>query len=250
MTDALERYAPSGRVAVHALVALPLAHTIAAGFGFGYQKLLDASPYVVLHIFFPVVLAAVLAFVTIQSLRVGHVRKSSLAYAVGASMACVALLAAHFVYEWSAPDGRQASLRVTACVLEALTTIGICAFVVRDWFRRAVYSELDRHYVPRRLLGKAWGRDVLSVRRSAGERGVTALLDCGLRAKPSESDQGEFRFWLREDTERAWLTLWWHGQMKGLRDKKVRRDVLVLRRVVTDRSVVEQLRSIVAPADS
>lgn len=84
------------------------------------------------------------------------------------------------------------------------------------------------------------------MRRAAGEGGIEALLDLGLRPVPGNEREGEYRFWLREGASGRWLTIWWHGQLENLRGKSQRRDVLVLRRVAIEPETLTKLQSVLA----
>lgn len=240
--DALVRFEPSGRVAKRFVLVAVLGVTAAAALGVGYQRLLEVSPFVVLHVLAPFVLGGVLGLLAILCSRLGHVRNGRVVVAFSVASATVALGAAWWLY---VPDPETPasfrSLWPVAWFLEICFAVGLAVWLPWAWWRRAVYCEEEERFLPRELLGKAWGCELLTLRRAAGADGVEALLGLGLRPMPANDIEGEFRFWLRRGRSGQWLTVWWHGQLESPRGRKLRRDVLVLRRVAVEDDFVERL---------
>lgn len=243
MSDALTRYLPSGKVAVLRFVpALVVGCGIAVLAGLGYQWLVTANAFVMLNPLLPLVLGGVCAVSSVGVARFGHVRRATVVHAVSSIIACAALGAAWAVH---APEVERAVLPSGRCfaVFEGVAVVGLSLAAARSWWRRAVFDEVEKRWLARRRIGKAYGSELLSVRRNAGENGVEALFTPHVRPSPSSEHEGEFRFWLQAGSGGRWLTLTWHGQLEGLRGKRVRRDVLVLRRVEVDEAFVDEVRS-------
>ncbi|MCB9891629.1 MAG: hypothetical protein H6832_12760 [Planctomycetes bacterium] len=242
MSDALERYAPSGGIGRHFWPFSVTAIAIAIVAGHGYQHLLDINPYVAFNVLLPFALGLVCGGVSIFVLRVGHVRNRGAAFVLASALPLVALIAAWFA---TAPHGRvHGSLPAARLVLgvgEAIVVSFVGFSFARGWWRRAVYDESSHRWARKSLLGRAYGPELISLRRTVGEQGIESLVTAGFRAHVESANDGEYRLWLHRGTEGNWLTLTWHGVLDGLRNKKVRRDVLVLRRVVVPESVLRWL---------
>ena len=240
--DALERYQPSGKVSPRFyLLAVP-GLALAALLGLGYQRLIEASPYVVLHVFLPPLLGLLLGSVAMLGIWLGAVRRAIVLDAFAGLLALAALIAAWFVRREN-PDivASYRALQPFAWAYEAISLTLMAFLIPRAWWRRAVYCEEAQRFVPREFLGRSWGVELLTLRRAAGEDGLSAILAQPFSAQPANSIEGEYRFWLRRSSEGLWLTLWWHGKLENPRGNRVRRDVLVLRRIRVTEDFLAQL---------
>ena len=250
--DALERYEPSGRVAARFVPLAIACLAAAAGIGIAYQRLLDVSPYVVLHVVVPLALGAVLGVLTIGCVCVGHVRNKRVVGLLAVAVAGSGIAGAWWIHgaDTVVESDSLRKLRPVIWFFEALFIALLAIWIPRTWWRRAVFCEERGRFVRRELFGKAWGCELLRLRRVAGESGLDAITDLGLRPVPGNADEAEFRFWLRRAASATWMTIWWHGKLESPRGRRVRRDVLVLRRVLVDEDFLDKLRPQLARSPS
>ncbi len=254
----LERYRPSGRVAPRFWGLLPACAVLAAALGLVYQRFLDANPLILLDPFAALSAGLLLGGISIALLRMGHVRNARAALA-GAGL----LTAAFFGAAWTAavaggegglldrflahfengdPIPGDPERRLPPAFLAMLW--GMEFFVVLvggaglplSWWRRAVYSERAGAFVPRRRIAVRFGPSPRAFHDAVEAAGWRALQALGLRERPNGPDEGEFRFWLHElpGEERAVLTVQWIGVLDGPGRRRIRREVLVVRRAFVE----------------
>ena len=253
--DGVERYEPSGRVAAHAWLALPLGAGLAALLGWVYQRALDGNPLRLLNIFMPVVFGIAIASIAIAVVYAGKIRNATWVRLTAIGVTIVAFVAAWAesldvtsddfpgVFEVLGARLRAQAAIVFAWGFEAAIAIPIAILVpITSWWRRAVFSESDGRFVRRKLLGVGYGPTPLGLRQAVGERGIEAVHEAGLVPLPENEQTGEFRFYLHDARGDGvtFLTVLWRGGLENLRGRKVQREVLVLRRLLVDASFVER----------
>ncbi|PIE24736.1 MAG: hypothetical protein CSA62_02575 [Planctomycetota bacterium] len=250
-----DSFAYSGRIDSRSFFVLPFFFGLGLLAALLYQVLLDIHDWVLLNVFLPPVLGAVLGVIGVALLRTGQLRNARLAFALLLGLVLVSLGWAHLL-ALGVLDGGSAAvaagfeekltkgdpipgtdrfvppgLLLVAWAFEALVVLWLGTGLAWAWWRRAVFSEGERRFLQAEPLIRRYTDHPKSIQTAFENGGLSALQEIELLTQPASAKQGELRLRLYRSPEGLWLNAEWRGLLPGPRGRKTLRNVLLLRRI-------------------